>query len=397
MTGKPPTPSRYHALDGQRAAMMFLGIYMHAVMAYSPTFGAPHSYPLLLTTALDYTNTVIHVFRMPVFYAMAGFFAALLLQRYGFRRAAKNRFVRIVIPYVVCGIVIFPLMLSIVITPLAISMAVATDSGWQWAWFFISSGFLARYAHQYHLWFLEYLILLYIAAACIVAVSRSVLPSSLRADLHHLFRWIVRSCWAPLPLAALSFLALLPMNYAALDTPGFLPSVRCLFAYAIPFAFGWLLFGNDDLLDTLSRRAWFYSAIAVLACVAYFGLIISPDGRSTAIQAARAANALAMWCFIFGITGLFLRYLSGYSALRRYLCDSSYFLYLAHVPVIIAFEVLLKDVPLPPLAKIPLVLAATIALLLPLYQYAVRPTFVGAVLNGRRYPAEFAPAVAAAE
>ena len=28
--------SRYHALDALRAAMMFLGIYLHAAVAYSP-------------------------------------------------------------------------------------------------------------------------------------------------------------------------------------------------------------------------------------------------------------------------------------------------------------------------------------------------------------------------
>jgi peptidoglycan/LPS O-acetylase OafA/YrhL len=93
---------------------------------------------------------------------------------------------------------------------------------------------------------------------------------------------------------------------------------------------------------------------------------------------------------------LFLRYLGGHSALRRYLCDSSYFLYLAHMPVLIGFELLLRDVPLPPLAKIPLALAATIAVLLPLYHYGVRPTFIGAVLNGRRYPGALTPVVAAA-
>jgi len=65
--------------------------------------------------------------------------------------------------------------------------------------------------------------------------------------------------------------------------------------------------------------------------------------------------------------------------------------------VIIAFQLLLRDVPLPPLAKVPLVLAATIAVLLPLYRYGVRPTFVGAVLNGRRYPGALAPAAATAD
>ncbi|HMK02375.1 MAG TPA: hypothetical protein VK552_23890, partial [Reyranella sp.] len=79
------TPSRYHALDALRAAMMFLGIYLHATVAYSPVGGWPYK-PAQLTTALDFSVGLIHVFRMPVFYVMAGFFAALLLQRYGFRR-----------------------------------------------------------------------------------------------------------------------------------------------------------------------------------------------------------------------------------------------------------------------------------------------------------------------
>jgi hypothetical protein len=40
---------------------------------------------------------------------------------------------------------------------------------------------------------------------------------------------------------------------------------------------------------------------------------------------------------------------------------------------------------------------ATIAVLLPLYRYGVRRTFIGAVPNGRRYPGAFAPAAAAAD
>ena len=74
---------------------------------------------------------------------------------------------------------------------------------------------------------------------------------------------VVQSVWAPLPLGALSFVALLPMTHASLDDPpGFVPSPSLVIAYAIPFGFGWLLFGNVDLLDTLRRRGWLYTAIA---------------------------------------------------------------------------------------------------------------------------------------
>jgi hypothetical protein len=36
-------------------------------------------------------------------------------------------------------------------------------------------------------------------------------------------------------------------------------------------------------------------------------------------------------------------------------------------------------------------LVGTIAVLMPVYRYAVRPTFIGAVLNGRRYPSTLGP------
>jgi glucan biosynthesis protein C len=374
--------SRYHALDALRAAMMFLGIYLHAVVAYSPIGGWVFKQPPL-TSTLDYSIILIHVFRMPAFYVMAGFFAALLLERYGPRRAVANRFWRIAVPFVVGWIVIYPL---------AMFMGALGRRGLDDALGFILSGRFLDHAHPLHLWFLEYLIVLYGLAAIVVVALPRVVPAGLRAKLRNFFRSVVQSVWAPLPLGVPSFLALLPMTHAGLDDPpGFVPATHLVIAYAIPFGFGWLLVANADLLDTLRRRGWLYTTIAVPACLLYLGLLFSFADSGMAFYAKRAVHALAMWCLILGITGLFLRYLSGHSALRRYLCDSSYFLYIAHLPMIMLFQLILLGVPLPPLAKIVLALAGTIAVLLPLYHYAVRPTVIGAVLNGRKYPGALAP------
>ena len=54
MIAQPTVPSRYHALDALRAAMMFLGIYLHATVAYSPVGGWPYK-PAQLTTTLDFS------------------------------------------------------------------------------------------------------------------------------------------------------------------------------------------------------------------------------------------------------------------------------------------------------------------------------------------------------
>jgi glucan biosynthesis protein C len=371
------TTMRYHALDSLRAAMMFLGIYLHAVVAYSPSGGWPYK-QRLLTTTLDWSIGVIHVFRMPIFYAMAGFFTALLLQRYGLRRAGVNRFWRIVVPFVVGWLLLFPLVML---------LAGTGRHGLELAWQGILSGRFLAFAHPLHLWFLEYLIVLY-ALAAIVVVALPVLSSQgVRAASLRLFHAAVQSVWAPVILAVPSFLVMLTMPNPWLeDPPSFVPVTRIVMAYAIPFTFGWLLFLDADLLDTLRRRAWLYAALAAVASFAYLALFVWRLDRDLSFYVLRAVHALAMWLLILGVTGLFLRYLSGYSALRRYLCDSSYFLYIAHMPVIMAFQLALKDVALPPLAKAMLALAGTIAVLLPIYSYAVRPTFIGAVLNGRRYP-----------
>ncbi len=87
---------------------MFLGIDHHAVVAYSPEVGWAWRQPEL-THRLDASMSIIHVFRMPIFYAMAGFFTALLIARYGLRRAGWNRFNRIVVPFVVGWLIIWPL------------------------------------------------------------------------------------------------------------------------------------------------------------------------------------------------------------------------------------------------------------------------------------------------
>jgi len=382
MTSSSGPAERFHALDALRAAMMFLGIYLHAVVAYSPSGGWPWR-QTELTRTLDWSLSVIHVFRMPIFYAMAGFFTALLLARYGFRRAAWNRFMRIVVPFVVGWIVVWPLVMLIAGTGYY-NFDIALRG--------FATGAIWKYAGPLHLWFLEYLIVLYALAAVAIVVVPLVLSPMARQAVLRAFRAIVLSAWAPLLLAVPSFAAQLLMpNPWIEDPPGFIPVFRIVAVYAIPFTFGWLLFLNTDLLRVLIRRAWLYAALAVVASVAYRYSYDLPVDRAAKFYLIRAVHSLDMWLLILGICGLFLRYLAGHSAYRRYLCDSSYFLYIAHMPVILAFQLLLKDVDLLPLEKMVITLVGTVTLLMPVYRYAVRPTFIGAVLNGRRYPSTIGP------
>ena len=68
----------------------------------------------------------------------------------------------------------------------------------------------------------------------------------------------------------------------------------------------------------------------------------------------------------------------------RYISDSSYWLYVAHLPLIIVIQAVMRTCPIPAFVKFTIVCTLTGALLLASYQYCVRYTRIGAMLNGPR-------------
>lgn len=68
----------------------------------------------------------------------------------------------------------------------------------------------------------------------------------------------------------------------------------------------------------------------------------------------------------------------------RYVSDSSYWLYVAHVPLIIAAQAVVRSWPLPATAKFLLVCTVVSGFLLFTYQVMVRYTWLGTLLNGPR-------------
>ena len=90
-----------------------------------------------------------------------------------------------------------------------------------------------------------------------------------------------------------------------------------------------------------------------------------------------------------GLWGAFLHYFSHASARVRYFADASYWCYLASITPVVLFQFWVKDWPLPGLVKWALVSTATLAVLLLSYEWCVRYTFVGAILNGRKQRPRF--------
>ncbi len=56
--------------------------------------------------------------------------------------------------------------------------------------------------------------------------------------------------------------------------------------------------------------------------------------------------AIAIWCWCFAVIGVAVRYLSAERFAVRYVADASYWIYLAHLPVVAFFQVIVGHWPL---------------------------------------------------
>ncbi len=382
-----PIHERYHGLDALRAAMMFLGLVLHGAASYitlaTPAWGFKDRSTSIVCDLLVFC---IHLFRMPAFFVMAGFFGALLYERRGARQLAANRAGRILLPLVVGWPLLYPA------TVLGFSFAASQgqasvqaslgqngSGGIQMDWVLI------------HLWFLYYLLLFYAAALVFVAVGRRV-PEKTRAALAGLFRRAVESRRRAFYFALPTALTLLPMHMGLLETiPSLTPAPRIILAYGVFFASGWLLYGQRDLLPRLEAGAGrcLWGSLGLLPFI-LGGVAVTvrgyPGDPTLAHGVVVVMGALITWLMIFGLTGWFLRRFRAEHPLARYLADASYWVYLVHLPLIIWSAGLLAPVVLPALVKFLVVISVACALSLLTYDLWVRPGFVGAALNGKRYP-----------
>ena len=98
-----PVPSdRLHSLDALRAFALLLGIFFHGAAGYIENFPVqlwPMREPPSATLGAFFF--VSHMFRMSLFYLLAGFFGRMLLERRGVGPFVRDRAKRILLPLVI--------------------------------------------------------------------------------------------------------------------------------------------------------------------------------------------------------------------------------------------------------------------------------------------------------
>jgi len=94
--------TRLYALEHLRSTMMLLGVVIHSAVSYM-IFEADQVWPYRdpkNSVFFDILVGTIHSFRMPIFFLMSGFFAALIYHRRGAKQFIQNRTKRILLPFI---------------------------------------------------------------------------------------------------------------------------------------------------------------------------------------------------------------------------------------------------------------------------------------------------------
>lgn len=375
------TNLRYHALDALRGVMMLCGVVIHAFCAYSTLPDVWWLKDHDQSAVVDALILFLHVFRMPVFFVMSGFFAAMLMQKRGEQGFLENRMVRLMLPMLLGMVLISPILRAARATA---SLLNAQSDLWQGMSSWVVLEFSNRQPDPAHFWFLETLFWI-----CLLAVPLSKALDRLQCRW---FRAVVAGRFASIWLGVPSFLVLMTMEFGVLATPkGLMPNLRAIGAYGVYFATGWGLWVNRDLLSRLRRNAWPSLVLGMLLVPVNLAAVLAqvhhPETFSLPMRlVAAGTGAWISWLVFFGLLSLFLRNASAGSPRLRYLSDSAYWIYMVHPVVLVMIQIPLMGVRLPGVYKALTGLLLATPVLLWTYDRFARDSWIGVLLNGRRYP-----------
>ncbi|MEC7679038.1 MAG: acyltransferase family protein [Planctomycetota bacterium] len=421
---EPVSHQRYHDLDFVRAAAMLLGLLLHVCIFFMP----PERY---FWGSGDYSGDIlnaqflnfIHLFRMQLFFLLAGFFAELVVDRKGLLTFVLDRLKRILLPFVVGVLAIVPIFTVLngyygyynnLFDEKSILQIIRSSV--LFGSFDLESGSALK-DRLLHYWFVYYLLIFYL----LYVVFRPLLLSNLLQKASGWSRLVeigVKRWWGFLLLG----LFIAPLQYSLklvfIPPSGFNVPLADLGLYFLYFYFGISLYQKRHLLEYVTKNAYVYAAFSL----PLFMLIDNPTMRID--SSAPITNDLYTWTIfdlqtqefvrpylklegvLFGgwakvlvvllratlcwsmclaSIGIASRYLSKESSTVRYLADSAYWVYWIHLPLTYKLSYMFQDYEgLDPFTKCYLVLVVSTLLIYMSYQWCVRYTWLGNFFMGKK-------------
>ncbi len=230
----------------------------------------------------------------------------------------------------------------------------------------------------HHLWFLYDLI--YLIAAFLISVhllgytpSRKAAEWLTACPVFIIF-WVPITYWAQFHMKE---------DFGPSTDVWLIPNWTKLGYYGIFFAYGVCCFGSKVFTGG-TGKFWPLSFLSALVIFAGALTCMYYKEWDWSYKVLTLCSACFVWLMIFGCIGLFRKFFSTKMPKVRYLSDSTYWLYIIHLPIVQILQAVFSNWQIPSGLKFILITILTTTTILLSYTYLVRYTWVGTMLNGKR-------------
>lgn len=313
--------SRLYYLDAMRSILMMLGIVLHAAVIFS-------SKSWIISdseTSATYNIIIefIHLFRMPAFFIVSGFFCYMTLSRYGSRLFLKLRIPRILIPLAVTALTLNSLQ-NMILSDYRLFIPSV-----------LSVEYLIQGVWVSHLWFLISLIYYFIFSAGCYLFFRATVDKLLL-------------CLAKCYLKSGAF-SLIFLSFASLIATKSSYLVGCVFpdgqfdwvlsdtiSYSAYFFFGVVGCHNRKVLDEFSKFSYATLILTLFfICGSYWLLELLQESYVNFIEIF--VTSLWAWLLCYLCFILFKFTANKASRIFSFFSGASYSIYLFHHLIIIFY------------------------------------------------------------
>lgn len=358
----------YRDLDYLRAVLMVIGIVIHAAQLYNP---AAHwvvedqQSSFVMAVIVD----SIIAFRMPTFFIMAGFFTALMWQRYSPYVFVKKRLLRLAVPLIVTALTLNTLQ------QLVLLYFGQTTLTWPEYW--------RQGSYIQHLWFLVNL-LVYIA---LFVLCRRVLNASVWAFLNQGVERLGRlPLWLGVggfPLLFIGFYGANKLGFPLYSFPFGVFNVHSMVMYLPYFVLGCVIFTYSGLLNQIRAVSLRASGAGILFAVSAM-LCVPSHGVVGTVLSVYLKELVAILSAVFLIR-LFFRLGSVELPVLSRISQASMTLYLFHHSIVVLQGCLLLNVPVNLWLKFTFIVVATYLLCFLIYHRVIsRNRWLSLAFTGKR-------------
>lgn len=317
-----------------------------------------------------------HLFVMELFFMISGFIFAMQLSKGTIHEIVINRTKRIVIPFLLGVIILVPVVLSI------FNLSQYPDYTF-FQWGIIQNAYvsgwnlgLENFFPTGHLWYLYYLIIFYTLTILMRRVFAKIKTPSLNKIV--------------LLGIVISSTCMFFMNRWVVDNPlTLIPELPSLLHYYFFFVVGIFVFESRGLLESIKNRFKYFLKVGfivgILAIIPQYWFANHDFEYYELIKiSAITLSSSSTHFIVLGLWGFFNSHSLNDSKRLRYLTDSSYWIYLTNMPLVVIFQLILLPIELNVFIKFIVVFLGALAMNLISYEFLVRYTFIGGILNKKR-------------